>query len=247
MRFDLGGRGESRGNGLEARLATMAADLESAVEALRRNASVDGVILFGMCSGGNVAIGALPRIQGVQGLVMLSVYPFSDGDAFGRDVNRTLHFAAVYWRKLYRGETWKRFLRGDVDLGAVFNVLFGHFRKRRSKSAEPTPSTAPGATSQAVGDPSREGRKQVDPPKKHLQNLRSDLPGLLVYGTADPDASASMAYYGGYARENGIPLRIVQVEGATHNFASAIWTADVRTHVLRFCLELVGGAEHDHD
>jgi len=122
LRFDLGGRGESQGNGQEAGLPTMAEDLEAAIQFLRRTAEVKSIALFGMCSGGNVAIGSLPKLKGIAGLVLLSVYPFSDGDAFSRDVHRTWHFARVYWHKLHHGETWRKLVRGDIHFRQVFNV-----------------------------------------------------------------------------------------------------------------------------
>ncbi len=221
LRFDLGGRGESRGDGLATALPGMAADLEAAARFLSRSSGIRTIVLFGMCSGGNVAIGSLPRLEGIAGLVLLSVYPFSDGDAFSRDMHRTWHFARVYWHKLGQAETWQRLLRGDIRYRQVFNVLFGHFR-RHSAAREGRDATSEEAAPDA-------------PPKKHLANLLCGAPCLMVYGAADPDAAAARKYYEEYALEHDLPVRFVEVPGANHNFSSRAWKAEIARLSLEFC------------
>lgn len=233
LRFDLGGRGESQGNGLEVGLPSMAEDLEAAVQFLRGAAEVKSIALFGMCSGGNVAIGSLPRLDGIAGLVLLSVYPFSDGDAFSRDVHRTWHFARVYWHKLHHPETWRKLVRGDIHFRQVFAVLFGHFRSRSAAHEHPsTPETTGSDTAST---------RQAGPPKKHLANLLCRVPCLMVYGSADPDAAAARKYYQEYAEEHELPVRFVDVPGANHNFSSRAWKAKIIRLSLEFC-EKPGGA-----
>ena len=80
LRFDLRGRGESEGEGLEASLETMAADFAAGVEFARRETGCERVLPVGICSGANVVIGTLDRLpkRGVAGLLLLSAYPFSD-------------------------------------------------------------------------------------------------------------------------------------------------------------------------
>ncbi|NOY80592.1 MAG: hypothetical protein GXP31_06260 [Kiritimatiellaeota bacterium] len=225
LRFDLGGRGESGGDGLRTTLPGMAADVEAATRFLVQNATLEGVVLFGMCSGGNVAIGSLPRLEKVTGLVLLSVYPFSDGDAFSRDVHRTWHFAQVYWHKLGQAETWRRLARGDIRFRQVFNVLFGHFRRgsaaREGTAATPEETSPPAA-----------------PPKKHLANLLCRVPCLMLYGGADPDAAAARKYYEEYAGEHDLPVRFVELPGANHNFSSRAWKAKIARLSQEFCARL---------
>ena len=105
IRFDYRGRGESQGDGLNASLVTMADDLVAAVAAAKAETGFDKPILCGLCSGGNVVVGTLKRIPQTKALLLMSVYPFSDGDAFGRDIHRTFHYLAVYWQKLCRKDT----------------------------------------------------------------------------------------------------------------------------------------------
>ena len=236
LRFDLGGRGESTGDGTAANLTTMAEDLVAAVQTLRERSDGKEVILCGMCSGGNVAIGTLPRLGPVTGLLMYSVYPFSDGDSFGRDVHRTWHFAKVYWHKMGNPETWTRLVRGDINIKQVFNVLFGHFRHRDKETTQPETETPTEKTrTRATPDPSLEGRKQKDPPRKHLENLTRGTPARMIYGGADPDADASRQYFGSFAEERGLPIEIVDVDGANHNFSSRRWTEEIVRLSIDFC------------
>jgi pimeloyl-ACP methyl ester carboxylesterase len=234
LRFDFRGRGESEGDGLSASLPTMAEDLIAGTRCFCETAGVEKVVYFGLCSGGNVTIGTLPKLPAAAGLVLLSVYPFSDGDAFGRDVHRTFHYLRVYWRKATQGSTWRRLFRGDVSLKGVFNVLFGHFLNRgrnrqKEEASEPdnvaTSQRAAGKTAKSTATESR--TQGGEAPKKHLAKLRADLPAMMVYGTADPDAPAAQRYFGDYVQEKALPVEMVEIEGANHNFSSAEWKARV--------------------
>lgn len=224
LRFDLRGRGESGGDGLETSLRTMAEDLEQAVEFARESTGCSRVLLVGICSGANVAIGALDRLasSAVCGLLLYSVYPFSDGDSFGRDVGRTWHFLRVYRHKLGSAHTWRRLVRGDIDFRSVFRVLFGHFGASEKPESETVQQagTAAGKTAAATAE---EGRFQSAPPTTALRVLTSDLPALLVYGTSDPDAKAARKYYESYAEEHALPMRFEEISGADHNFSSRNW------------------------
>ena len=73
LRFDFRGRGESGGDGLKSTLATMSEDLLTAVATLKQLSGLSKVVLFGMCSGGNIAIGSLKQIPEAEAMIMLSV------------------------------------------------------------------------------------------------------------------------------------------------------------------------------
>jgi len=253
LRFDLHGRGESRGNGLRVDLPGMADDVRQAVNLLRERTGVRRVVLFGLCSGGTVAIGVLPQVENVAGLVLLSVYPFSDGDAFSRDVHRTWHFLRIYWHKLFQPETWTRLVHGDIHFAQIFNVLFGHYRKKNKEDAKsatgpsetlgkPAGSPSIGATSKAPGHkqsrPAPGDAPDRPPPRKHLENLRCGVPAVMLYGTADPDAGAAEEYYRSFAEKHGLPVEFIHIEGANHNFSSMAWKNEVIRHAGEFCTRL---------
>ena len=244
LRFDYRGRGESQGDGLNASLVTMADDLVAAVAAAKAETGFDKPILCGLCSGGNVVVGTLKRIPQAKALLLMSVYPFSDGDAFGRDIHRTFHYLAVYWQKLWRKDTWSRFFKGDVSLKSVCNVIFGHFLKRgankkKEEGAATTTEDGKNKLPKAAKAAAVESRSQdKEPPKKHLANLRPDLPGIMLYGLADPDATAAIKYFGDYINENKLPIQLHTIEGANHNFSSREWRQTIEQQMLSFLEKL---------
>ena len=143
LRFDFRGRGDSAGNGLAASLDGMADDALAAAACLRQRTGVKHLILVGLCSGGNVGLGVLDRLPEATGLFGLSVYPFGDGDSFGRQARRTAHYLREYWGKVWRADTWRRAWRGELHYGIIAKVLFGGFRRRRAAaSAGGTPACA---------------------------------------------------------------------------------------------------------
>ena len=219
LRFDLRGRGESEGDGMTTDLAGMAEDVLGAVDFLRRRQPADKIILAGLCSGGNVAIGALPRLPDIAGLILLSVYPFSDGDTFARDVHRTWHYLRVYAGKACQAETWRRLCRGQVHPGAVLRVLCEHFRKPCTAATAPADASAAAAKA----------------PTRHLSNLRPDVPVLMVYGTADPDTKAARRYFERYSEAHELAVRFEEIQDANHNFSSSEWTAALCRLVRDYC------------
>lgn len=242
LRFDFRGRGESQGEGLQTSLVTMADDLVAASETAIKETKCDNLILCGLCSGGNVVVGTLKRIPQTKALLLMSVYPFSDGDAFGRDMHRTFHYLNVYWKKILRPDTWSRLFKGDINIKSVFNVIFGHFFKKgqnKKKEGEGTKQAEQDSTQpklpQAAKAAKVESRLQgKEPPKKHLANLKKEIPGIMVYGTADPDAAAAEKYFGDYITENKLNIDIKHIEGANHNFSSKEWKAQLATYLTEF-------------
>lgn len=227
LRFDFRGRGESGGDGLKSTLATMSEDLLAAIATLKQLSGLSKVVLFGMCSGGNIAIGSLKQIPEAESMIMLSVYPFSDGDSFGRDIHRTWHFLNVYLHKALSLETWLRLFKGEASLGRVFKVIFKPFLKRgeSKKHEEGDAAAKPAAQSKTVKASNNESRLEAgkEPPKKYLASLRKDLRGVMVYGTADPDAAAALKYYGEHVEKENLPINFIKINGANHNFSSAAW------------------------
>ncbi|MBQ6473196.1 MAG: alpha/beta fold hydrolase [Victivallales bacterium] len=244
LRFDFRGRGESGGDGLESTLATMSADLCGAEAELRRLTGLARTTILGMCSGGNVAIGSLDRLPQVDSLVMLSVYPFSDGDSFGRNVGRFRHLLQSYLAKACSWQTWLRLFRGEASLGRVLGVLLHPFLKRgesRRHEGEMASGDAKSNThGRGLGQSSRASAHESrlsdtgKAPRRHLAALRPDLPVLMVYGTGDPDAEAARRYFGDYARERNLPVRFLSIEKANHNYSSATWHRQVGEAVLAF-------------
>jgi len=245
LRFDFRGRGESAGDGLQATLPGMASDCLAAAEVLQKQAGVNKLVLVGLCSGGNVGIGALDRLPQVSGLYLMSVYPFSDADSFGREARRTMNYLREYRRKLFMGSTWRRLLRGELDLGGVWRVLFGRWRRPAAKAAASppaspasgpagAPASLPGQTPVALGGPPPQPGGQ-----RHLDKLLLRRPAVhMVYGAADPDFQLSWDYFQAFARRGGLPIVFKQMPGANHNFYAQAWTQELTTDLQTFLRSL---------
>ncbi|MBO7092764.1 MAG: hypothetical protein J6W23_13345, partial [Victivallales bacterium] len=134
-----------------------------------------------------------------------------------------------------------RFFKGDVSLKSVCNVIFGHLLKRgankkkeegaAAQTTEDGKNKLPKAAKAAAVESRSQGK---EPPKKHLANLRPDLPGVMLYGLADPDATAAIKYFGDYINENKLPIQMHTIEGANHNFSSLEWRRTIEGHMLSF-------------
>jgi pimeloyl-ACP methyl ester carboxylesterase len=130
-------------------------------------------------------------------------------------------------------------------------VLVGHFLKKgRNRRKEGDAAAAPAAVPARAGaGPGRtakattsESRGQAkEPPKKHLASLRPDLPALMVYGTADPDAPAALKYFGDYAREKKLPIEFLEIPDASHNFPSVALKAEIARLTAEFLGRLPAG------
>lgn len=241
LRFDFRGRGESGGDGLNASLATMSEDLQAAVKYAESLTGIHNPVIVGMCSGGNIAIGTLPNLPEVHALFLLSVYPFSDGDSFGRDVHRTWHFLRVYLHKACSLDSWRRLFKGEASLARVFRVLFRPFLKRgeNRQKEEGQNARAPGKSAKASTHESRlQQQNGSEPPRKYLANLKPDIRATMLYGTADPDAAAALSYYGAYVNQHKLPIVFSSIEGANHNFSSAEWHENVASAAADFITNL---------
>jgi len=237
FRFDYAGRGESEGEGLKTTLKSMAQNFQDAVKAAMEQSQAKEVIYLGLCSGGNVIIGTLDRLPKPKSLLLLSVYPFSDGDTFGKDVHRTLHLLQSYFRKACSFQSWKRLFTGDASLGRVLGVLTGSFRRHKQNASHEGQTHQPKPV-QNTRASAVEGRKDVEhAPKEHLKKLPANAPILMIYGSADPDALGAEKYYGDFAAEHKLNLTFLHIDGANHNFSTISWRSRLTDGILSFLKE----------
>lgn len=225
LRFDLGGRGESVGDAPAADLAGMAEDALRAAAVLKESAGVDRLVLVGICSGGNVAIGILDRLPEAAGLFLMSVYPFGDADSFTRDARRSMHYLQEYWRKLWLRSTWRRLFHGEVDVRAVVRIALGPLWRR----VRPKPTA----------DNAADNGRQAGLPASPLHNLLLQRPRVcLVYGGRDPEYTTSYKYYEAFEHEHKLGLQITSIAEANHNFYSIAWKREIETILMNFVKEV---------
>ena len=202
LRFDLRGRGDSEGDTDAADLDGMIDDLLAAAKFIRSEAGVRRVWPLGICSGGNVVLGAASLDKSFDGLVLWSTPLFAPQKVTGDRARRSAFFLAEYLKKIFRRETWAKLFKGAVDFRGVFRTIKG-----RSKP---------------------KGRN----PKDSHRDIMADLagftnPSLFIYGSRDDEAIGAPEYYASFCREQGIDAAFHTVEGANHSYYSVAWENEV--------------------
>lgn len=215
LRFDHRGRGDSEGDDNAAHLDGMISDAMAAADVLRARSGVTEIAMIGICSGGNVAIGAATLRSDVTRIVAWSTLPFQPHRSRALDVKRTRHFALVYLKKMFRGETWRKIFTGAVNYRGVRQTLFGHYVRTDA-----------------------EGRN----PKDSARDIMADFARYrgrirFIYGGADPEATAAKEHYDAFCRRHGIAADFVFIPGANHNFYSLGWKRQVIEQTLDCVLD----------
>ena len=172
LRFDFRGRGESEGDCTVTGLSDMIDDAEAAVRWLKSEYNCSKIVLAGLCSGGEVAVGAAAELPDcIDSLVLLSAPLLGRRNTVKDDMRKTADSARKYRHKLFMPETWKKFVHGNIHFKGVLNALFGHFgRQNRITASRETV---------LIG--------------KFRENYRNGV--LFIYGGSDPEAPASEKAY----------------------------------------------------
>ena len=196
LRFDLPGRGDSEGAAEKTCLDDMIQGALAAADFLSRETAVKSVTLLGICSGANVAIGAATRRPGaLQELVLWSALPFQPQQRARQRRRRAWFYLGRYARKMLRAETWKRLVRGDVNLRMVGRAVAGEKR--------------PAAGEANLKDSSRD-----------IMSAFSAFTGrsLFITGAKDPEGMEGRELFDRHGRANGLDAEFHLVAGATHSF-----------------------------
>jgi exosortase A-associated hydrolase 2 len=210
LRFDFRGRGDSEGELLQADLATMIEDTEAAARHMLEHAGVARLVLIGICSGCEVAIGAAPLIPEVEGLVLWSA-PMVAASREGTRRRKRLANIAEYGRKLFRPETWRKAFGGQLNIDLIRRAITG-----RGGAGE-TPGDG-GDGEQAAPQPDIPWRERFDACPKRL---------LFVYGGSDPVTPEAEAHYRRMSQRAGHDARFHVVQGANHSYFSLAWKREV--------------------
>jgi len=205
LRFDFHGRGDSTGDATALSLDGMVADTVTAAKWLHDEHGVTKVHLVGLCSGGNVALGAASQIPWAGDLVCWSLLPLMEhkAQAVRQGTSRNAMLKG-YIRKALRTETWAKLLRGEANVKGAMKTL--------AKDKE--------------GDEEERRRKTS------ARDILADLAGFkgnlhLIFGSADPEAAGSQAFFEAWRQKQGITGNTRIIPGAPHNYYTARWTAEV--------------------
>jgi pimeloyl-ACP methyl ester carboxylesterase len=198
LRIDYRGRGGSDGHHAAATIATMAADAEQAVGWLRSERLLPcGLDVVAICSGCKVAIALATRVE-IRHMDLLSAEAMGSLRAKGAGAAKTAFALHTYARKLFRRETWRKILRGEVRTGMVGKALVRH-EKRSADEA-----------------------RAEDAILARFRAFRGDI--RFVHGGSDPDAPGSRTGYEKFCRKNAIPAEFHIVPDAGHSYYALDWT-----------------------
>lgn len=213
VRFDLPGRGDAGGEFHDCDLDRMIA---AAVEVAQDKAT-GPLCLLGMCSGGNVALGAACsdalRAKNA-GVVALSTLPFQPARSKQFEQRRRWRNLKQYAAKAFSPRTWLRLIRGEVNLERV--------KKNVTASEKPV-----------------EGERNL---KDSARDIEKELlswqgPALFVWGGGDEEAPLARAHFEKlHAAGMGAPQRVVfqTIDGANHNFYAKAWREELSRAVTAF-------------
>jgi alpha-beta hydrolase superfamily lysophospholipase len=221
VRFDFAGRGDSDGDASLATLATMAQDTRDVLAWCRQSLGKpeqnvqQNIVLLGLCSGCEVALGALSEeVDEVRALCLWSAPVFAARASAARDNRKRARHLAQYARKLLRPQTYLKLLRGEVNTKAVGSVVTA--RGGESKNEE---TGLPGQLPRGWREWALQGFERW---------LERAYPLLLIYGTADPTTNEALAWYREQiAFSPAPPPRTRAIGGANHSYYGLAWEREV--------------------
>ncbi len=225
LRFDLRGRGDSAGEYAHTDLDGMIADTVRAGQVLRNETETETetgtqtgggcrrLAAVGLCSGGNVAIGAATLDPAFERLVPISTLPFQTHKRAGAERRRRrLSGLLKLGGKLLRPETWRKLLRGEVNFKLVGRSLGG---ESRAVSAD--------------GRNLKDSRRDI---VEAFTRYKGEV--LFEYGGADAEGAAGREHYQDLCRTHGIKARFHVIAGANHNFYSLAWKRELIEQTVGF-------------
>ena len=213
LRLDFRGRGDSTGDAATVTLDEMIADACAAVAWLTTAHGIRRVHLVGLCSGGNVALGAASLLPEVEHVVCWSLLPFMEHKEQAAPRGLRLARLRQVCHKALRPEAWRKLFRGEANIHGAMRVVVrdkeGDAYERRRKTSQ------------------RDILAALTPFTGRLH---------LLYGSRDPEAATALAYYTHWCKTHRIPIAARVIPGAPHNFYTAHWTAEVVEQTSRWLL-----------
>ncbi len=215
LRMDIGGIGDSaHAPGYEENVCYSkfaVEDVERAMRALRDRTGADRFVLSGLCSGAYLTFQTALRGGPVVGAMLINPLTFywKEGDTLEVAPSKTVNDAKHYESSLLRVESWKKLVRGDVDLRRALGVakkrveMIASARVRRVL-------VALGVGKNDVENVSRDMKKIVARGIDELMVFSAGDPGLDYLALHATDALAALG--------KADRFRFEIIEGADHVF-----------------------------
>lgn len=208
IRLDMPARGDADGNPTQSGLDEMISTLRNSL-----GEKLDGRVAFlGMCSGGNVALGALPAVPDSVRAIAISTFPFQRSRSKDMDKRRRWKNLKNYASKAFSPSTWARLLRGEINVDRVKKNL-------------------------NASDAKVSGARNL---KDSTRDIEAELCGwkgraLFVWGGGDEEAPPSRTHFEKlHADGMGQNCEFVTVAGANHNFYGQAWREELFARISSF-------------
>lgn len=209
-RVDLPGRGDN--------VEKIEADLDAMIDCAARAAALSQAprqrVALGICSGGNVALGAAALKLGPKfdRVVAISTLPFQPARTKIFDQRRRHANLKRYVKKVFSPSTWTRLLKGEINTGRVIKNVSAQERPR--------------------------GRNLKDS-ARDIESELLDWRGraLFVWGGGDEEAALARTHFERlHERGLGEKGRVAfhTVAGANHNFYGRAWRGELLEKILAF-------------
>jgi len=209
LRFDYRGIGDSEGD--PRSFESIGSDLACAVDALCREASVERVVLWGLCDGASAAFMYAAVDARIAGIVAVNPWARSTQ---GEATTRLRHY---YLRRLVSADFWRKLVTGRVDARQASGELGATVR---NASARSTTSSSP------FLDRMEEGWR------------RYRRPALLLLSGNDLTAREFEAWLAADVNRKRLadgPLtKVLPFAGADHTFSSRTWRDAVASATLEW-------------
>lgn len=195
LRFDLRGRGDSHGRADQTDLDAMIEDTLNAAAFLKTHPQIKRVALLGICSGANVAIGAATLNPAITELALWSALPFQPEQQPAQRRRRIRHYLAAYFRKAMNAHTWRRLLRGDINLRMIGKTIAG----------DRTP---------------RSGERNLKDSARDIMAAFSQFRGraLFITGSKDPEGLAGRNRFISFCKAHNLNATFHLIAGANHSY-----------------------------
>jgi pimeloyl-ACP methyl ester carboxylesterase len=218
LRIDIPGRGDASGDRAAVGLDEMIAAALHAATLPSEDASATAFL--GMCSGGNVSLGALSLAANLppgltnSSVIALSTLPFQPARSSDFERRRMWKNIKQYAGKAASPQTWARLLKGEINLNRVKKNV--------------TASEKPASGERNLKDSARDIEKEL---------LQWKGPGLLIWGSGDEEAALARAHFEKlHASGMGAPgaTRFHTITGANHNYYSRAWRHELAREIVSF-------------
>jgi alpha-beta hydrolase superfamily lysophospholipase len=223
LRFDLAGIGDSRlAEGyVESRLYSKESvtDVQAAMSFMQRFRGIDRFVLVGLCSGAYVAFHAAladPRVAG-EVLINPATFSWKPGDPLDAAMQTVYKSTRFYRRALFQGATWRRALRGELDLRGIADRL----------------RVLALARARAALDGLLTGGREEGLARSFRRLSDRGCDSLLIYGQDDQGLDYLESHLGAKARRLGaLPhFRVDVIDGPDHTFTQ-LWAQSRLTEFI---------------